>query len=459
MAASSLGTVLIQRIDAALGNAASSQTSIARSATDAVRQPAQTDRGQNIANQVQRDQRENVDRVSQQVRSDRGKGIDRAVTQTPGRAALPSGLTNTSVNTTLGSAARIILQLFANHSFGSTPVQGRQPLINQTPNNPNSYNNNKTGTANQSNNNPANLGNQNLTSAQLTRAQNLINSITNNNHTLIGSRITQAINSAYSANGASNNQLSAQIARALAQNISQSGLFYESHIKAYTNGQFKLADIRQEPQAQQARAGANNTNTTSQPTATSGQTSTATNTSNTNINTATTAQNVATTVSGQNTNTPATANLLSLSPTPGVDPNTHNIVRQQLEVLADQSIQWRGEVWPGAEMQWRIQRNDSEQNPNKSENDEQAQWQTNLKLKLPTLGNISANIGVSGNKIFLNIQAQAEQIENLQTNSEQLIQQLSDRQLQLAQLNLDAFDFDDIKTDNKNIDAPSQAEE
>lgn len=453
--ASSLGTVLIQRIDAALGNATSSQTSIARSATDAVRQPAQTDKSQHTANQIQRDQRENVDRAAvQQIQSGKGKGIDRDSAQALARGNLPTGFTTTSVNTTLGSAAKIILQLFANHSFGSTPLQGRHPLINQSPNNPSNAANN-TGT--QNSNVGSNTSNPNLTAAQVARAQSLINTITNSNQNLVGSRLTQAINTAYKADGAPNNQLSAQIARSLIQNISQSGLFYESHIKAYTDGQFKLADIRQEPQAQANSNNANTTQTQQGANAPNQQAQTA-NQGGANTNLSNITQQTSTNLAANtNPNAANTAqNLQSALPTPGVDPNTHNIVRQQLEVLADQSIQWRGEAWPGAEMQWRIQRNHYEdQNPDNDVNEDQAQWQTNLKLRLPSLGDINANIGINGNKIFLNIQAQEDKIESLKSNSNQLAQQLTDRQLELIRLNLNALN----SNNDSNLDPQTDSNE
>lgn len=181
------------------------------------------------------------------------------------------------------------------------------------------------------------------------------------------------------------------LAQALTQSLQQSGLFYESHLKGIITGQYRLADIRQEPQSRVVQ---------DRPVA---QASAA--------------------ASGQPVPPPAT---------PGVDPATHQIVRQQLEALADQSLHWRGEAWPGAPMDWFVRRQPTYKHTNESDPDHERSWQSEIKLELPRLGNVTLDVRLSGTRVNVLVQASPNTTTLLRLHTHELRAHMSNRQLELT---------------------------
>ncbi len=124
--------------------------------------------------------------------------------------------------------------------------------------------------------------------------------------------------------------------------IFQSGLFYESHQAQWVAGKNKLVQLQQEPQGKL-------------------------------VATAITKPTIS------NLEMPVHAQSVSL-------------VQQQLSTLETGQITWRGEIWQGQPMQWDI----TEHPPsNEQETNETSQWRTQLKLTLPQLGDITANMILS----------------------------------------------------------------
>ena len=112
--------------------------------------------------------------------------------------------------------------------------------------------------------------------------------------------------------------------QALQHNVQQSGLFYESKLAQLVKGQIQAESLQQQPQAHaHQRVQAPAPSVLSQLAATPSQ------------------QADAPTVSLQQS---------------GIDPSTQQLVRQQLEVLANQMFNWRGEAWHGVPMEWEIER-------------------------------------------------------------------------------------------------------
>lgn len=64
------------------------------------------------------------------------------------------------------------------------------------------------------------------------------------------------------------------------------------------------------------------------------------------------------------------------------------LVRQQLDALATQNYVWQGKVWPGQDMHWEIEQEQGGRQG--SEDAPSHQWRTRLKLTLPGLGGIDA---------------------------------------------------------------------
>lgn len=99
-------------------------------------------------------------------------------------------------------------------------------------------------------------------------------------------------------------------------------------------------------------------------------------------------------------------------PLPGVDdtdidPALHALVRQQLDLLAGQPVQWQGPLWPGAHMQWNISVPDPQeqpaQTPDSQPPDDQPPWISTLELDLPNLGRVSVRIDIRGPAVSLHL--------------------------------------------------------
>ena len=184
--------------------------------------------------------------------------------------------------------------------------------------------------------------------------------------------------------------LPAQLADALATALNQSGLFYEAHVNLWSQGQLPLATLQSEPQANQTEqlhlpvlpttlrllgntASANANNTVTQP------------------------------------STDAFANSPSQSALHGqmytsqsLTSNTlTQLVQQQLHVLENHQVIWQGQAWPGQPLQWSV----DEHPPPSHQQEQSAQWHSDVKLDMPTLGLISANLQLDNGLLSLRIQA------------------------------------------------------
>ena len=338
MAGPTLGTLLIQRLDAALGTTLSAQSSIVNRATsDAIAQPGQPDRLEPVSNTLIRHPRETVDRLISGAGSGHGIKTHKPSTDRSATAGqTPHSSPTTSTTTTLGPAARIILALFATHTGASPPVAGRTPLLPTAP-----------------------------------------------------------------SVGTHADQLAQALTRRLTRALQQSGLFYESHLKDVSRGQYPLIDAQQEPQAKaasHARAGA-------------------------------AASRTSTVGAGPTASGSAIAHTAT---TPGVDPATHGIVRQQLEALADQTVHWRGEAWPGAGMDWQVRRQPEHADTSASNADTDASWQSRIQILLPGLGDVTADVRLLGKQIYLTLQADDATARLMRHHASELYRQMSDRRLELT---------------------------
>jgi hypothetical protein len=145
--------------------------------------------------------------------------------------------------------------------------------------------------------------------------------------------------------------------------MSQSGLFYESHQAQWIAGRRSLEKLSQEPQSRlSSTASTSATSSTTPNTPTAGWTISA--------------------------DTPA-------------HPQSMTLVQQQLNLLETGQLSWRGEIWPGQSMDWEITDHPS----TGDEPDETPRWQTRLRINLPELGEIVANIGLDTGGVKVSISA------------------------------------------------------
>lgn len=98
------------------------------------------------------------------------------------------------------------------------------------------------------------------------------------------------------------------------------------------------------------------------------------------------------------------------------------IVHQQLEALATHQIVWQGQVWPGQTVQWSIEEPDEDGSRSNDGDASPAPWKSTLRLSLPRLGGIEAQLVLTPAGVAL----------KLDTDEETTAQRLRDTSQQLA---------------------------
>jgi hypothetical protein len=193
-----------------------------------------------------------------------------------------------------------------------------------------------------------------------------------------------------------------QLAPTLANAVSQSGLFYESHQAQWVTGQRPLEQILQEPQGQRssptafqqaaAEIAAKAISTPERPVTTSTILQ-ALQGSNTKVGageTANTAPAQAPQPSGQ-----------SVSLAQQVPEELRPLVQQQLDAVATNRMFWHGEVWPQQPMDWQIEwQGEREADGN---TDDASRWSTSLSLTTPRLGRVDASLQLSSKGVRITL--------------------------------------------------------
>jgi len=149
-----------------------------------------------------------------------------------------------------------------------------------------------------------------------------------------------------------------QLAQKLQDTISQSGLFYESHVTEWAKGERPLTELMREPQMQRMLQ--------------SGETAAR-----------------------------AAAN--------GPDLSAAQLINQQLHTHEQGRVQWNGEAWPGQPMQWEIRREqrDGRKNDGQDGGDGEPEqiWRSGVRFRFPMLGAVSAAVTLIGGQVHIQVQA------------------------------------------------------
>jgi flagellar hook-length control protein FliK len=208
-------------------------------------------------------------------------------------------------------------------------------------------------------------------------------------------------------------QIAAHLAPALAKAVGQSGLFYESHQAQWIAGERSLDSLKAEPQAQQQPASTARTQNseTSSPVSPKPP-------GNSEL-TSVRAQSegrtpVLTRQSGESKAADTERSPLALTAPAGksgesnvvtqtVPRDIQPLVHQQLESLVSQQMVWQGQVWPGQTMEWRVDVPERE-GGGREEQDQQS-WHTNLRLALPDLGELDAELILNASGVAIRINA------------------------------------------------------
>lgn len=195
--------------------------------------------------------------------------------------------------------------------------------------------------------------------------------------------------------------LAQKLAPQLAQAVTVSGLFYESHQVQWALGQRPLASLLSEPQGQHSHPGTPNMPSAARAAPADGAENPAL---------AARRETVApppssllqTLLGGETAKTGAAAAELPASNQAvlarSIPDDLRPLVQQQLEAAATQRLAWHGEIWPKQTMNWEIERDATQGSDAMGET---AVWHTTLRLTLPRLGTIDARVQLSGQTVQL----------------------------------------------------------
>lgn len=187
----------------------------------------------------------------------------------------------------------------------------------------------------------------------------------------------------------------ALLAAALQNTLSASGLFYESHLAEWAEGTRPLAALQQEPQAQAKESLARQSPNGLADAALLRHLAQRWTDSGRPI------AELAQELDARAGNAQALLGLLGEAD--GVaqqTPQTAQILNAQLNALETQRFIWQGELWPGQKMAWEVSR-DAPDGGQDQPQEQQENWQSTVKFELPRLGEVSATIHLSGERVSI----------------------------------------------------------
>lgn len=201
-----------------------------------------------------------------------------------------------------------------------------------------------------------------------------------------------------------------QVASALQNALTASGLFYESHLHEWISGARSPAELAREPQAQLSGS-------LRQPPSPGSSVEPG------NIDLARLAANIREVGEGaQKLLTlireaqlqparPASVDADLIAPTqaalPTVEPEAARIINLQLNALEHQMVRWQGLLWPGMPLEWEIQE-DKPEGGGSQGNPQEPVWTSTVRFELPHLGDVSATIRLVGNRVHVVVDTATE---------------------------------------------------
>jgi hypothetical protein len=123
-----------------------------------------------------------------------------------------------------------------------------------------------------------------------------------------------------------------------------------------------------------------------------------------------------------------------------VHPATVTLVRQQLDLLATGEFRWSGEAWPGARLDWTIEQGGDRWSrggdPDAPDEDDGRPWRTRLTLSLPVLGTVDAYLTLTGMQLTARVQASPSGAARLAAQGESFRQRLAAVGIALSALSI-----------------------
>jgi hypothetical protein len=226
-----------------------------------------------------------------------------------------------------------------------------------------------------------------------------------------------------------------QIAGALRQTIVGSGLFYEAHVADWANGKQSIQSLAEEPQQQFKLAAEQQRVENGKPGSDQD-------------------------VLEKGLTDPSIADQTAVDAAADADADTLDfkpalmqLVSAQLDLIEHHRLAWQGEAWPGQTMTLEIARQGTWRGHGADDRSEQAGdqthdgpdaapvvWQTSLKIDLPALGKVTAQIHLIGACVMLDIEGQADALQLLQKRRPALALHLESAGLGLSALTVSTAD-------------------
>ena len=205
----------------------------------------------------------------------------------------------------------------------------------------------------------------------------------------------------------------------LRQALGQSGLFYESHQAQWVLGKLDTAALLREPQGQQSAPGAGagqpgtgaSTNASGQAAATTASATPSTPAASTAQSAATAAARIAggadeaAQVDSTRNAAALRAGVEEAAPVRAqpIPERLMPVVHQQLDALATQQYVWQGQAWPGQPIEWVIE--DPQGEGSREGDDAEPTWNTTLRLTMPRLGGVEAQLHLTPAGVALRLRA------------------------------------------------------
>jgi len=385
-----LGNVLVQRLDAVLGTtmSAANANQVSGARPDAVSQPGGLEKPGSSDGSA-RDSGQGIQTGG--ARGDRQHTVVDAKTAAAlalaARGLVTSSDTTASAPTTLGTTARTILALLAQYPEAAPAVQGRAPLWNANGSAAQPAGQAPAGQAAPGAGQPAPAPTPAptlpATPAGLAAADAAATAKLARPAGQADAHAARGADAAAHASMAASGPSARLLGQALRQALQTSGLFYESHLTNMVFGRISPSSLQNEPQAKLSKDDIpqNTAPARGRPEAPA----------------AGRAGGGADAPSGSGSSTtPAPG-----TPIAGIHQDLTVLVRQQLDVLANQSLTWQGEAWPGTPMEWEVERDPYGGDPDSAT----PTWATRLKLDLPRLGLVDARLNLAGDQIVLQLVA------------------------------------------------------
>lgn len=243
----------------------------------------------------------------------------------------------------------------------------------------------------------------------------------------------------------------AQLASALRNAVSQSGLFYEAHQAQWVAGERALTSLRAEPQGQlpiasrpttavahglTAGGPASGTGSGAQPAGIPSP-----DTSRVEAGIATRAEfagRVQDSPAGRgDAQAPGAGGSAQQGSAASVPDGIRSIVQQQLDAVATQRLAWHGEVWPGQTIDWAIQRDTvDDRDAAAAETAEVPRWSTSLRLTLPRLGTVDAVVQLAGDRLRIRLAADEDAAGSLRQQAANLTDSMANAGLAVQSLEI-----------------------